>query len=73
MANEKTPRTRSTRTRAAAPKVRTADVHAVNLEGEIRRRAYELFEQRGCAPGHEHDDWFVAEREVLAHATPHNA
>lgn len=38
----------------------------INVEEEIRRRAYELYEQRGCMPGHEHDDWFVAEREVLA-------
>ncbi|HXY51532.1 MAG TPA: DUF2934 domain-containing protein [Terriglobales bacterium] len=38
----------------------------INLEEEIRRRAYELYEARGCAPGHETDDWFVAEREVLA-------
>ena len=38
----------------------------INVEEEIRRRAYELYEQRGCTPGHEHEDWFVAEREVLA-------
>jgi hypothetical protein len=38
----------------------------VDLEAEIRRRAYELYEQRGCVPGHEDDDWLVAEREVLA-------
>jgi hypothetical protein len=37
-----------------------------DMEGEIRRRAYELYEQRGCTPGHEDDDWLVAEREVLA-------
>ena len=38
----------------------------INVEEEIRRRAYELYEQRGGAPGHERDDWFLAEREVLA-------
>ena len=38
----------------------------INLEEEIRRRAYELYEARGCGPGHETDDWFVAEREVMA-------
>jgi len=37
-----------------------------NLEAEIRRRAYELYEQRGFVEGHEHEDWVVAEREVLA-------
>jgi hypothetical protein len=36
------------------------------LEVEIRRRAYELYEQRGYTPGHENEDWLVAEREVLA-------
>jgi Protein of unknown function (DUF2934) len=37
-----------------------------DLESEIRLRAYELYEQRGCTPGQEADDWFAAEREVLA-------
>ncbi|HVO80792.1 MAG TPA: DUF2934 domain-containing protein [Terriglobales bacterium] len=37
-----------------------------DLEGEIRRRAYELYELRGCAPGRDHEDWLVAEREVMA-------
>jgi hypothetical protein len=38
----------------------------INLEEEIRRRAYELSEQRGFTPGHENDDWFAAEHEVLS-------
>jgi len=37
----------------------------INLEEEIRRRAYQLYEERGCTPGHANDDWLVAEREVL--------
>jgi len=37
----------------------------INLEDEIRRRAYELYEQRGYLPGNEQDDWFAAEREIL--------
>ncbi len=36
----------------------------INLEDEIRRRAYELYQQRGSAPGNEADDWLAAEREV---------
>lgn len=36
----------------------------VNLEDEIRRRAYELYVQRGSAPGSEANDWLTAEREV---------
>ncbi len=39
---------------------------STDLEVEIRRRAYELYEQRGYTPGHENEDWLVAEQEVLA-------
>jgi Protein of unknown function (DUF2934) len=31
---------------------------------EIARRAYELYEQRGGADGHDIDDWLLAEREL---------
>jgi hypothetical protein len=41
-------------------------VTAVDLESEIRLRAYELYQQRGCVAGHEADDWFAAEHEVMA-------
>ena len=41
----------------------------INLEEEIRRRAYQLYEERGCTPGRENDDWFVAEREILTRYT----
>jgi len=37
----------------------------INLDDEIRRRAYELAEQRGFSGGHETEDWLSAEREVL--------
>ena len=36
------------------------------LEEEIRRRAYELYEQRGCTPGSESEDWLRAEQEIVA-------
>ncbi len=36
----------------------------INLEDEIRRRAYEIYEHRGSAPGSEAEDWLTAEREV---------
>ena len=36
----------------------------INLEDEIRRRAYELYQQRGSASGSEAEDWLAAEREV---------
>lgn len=32
---------------------------------EIAKRAYELYEQRGCRPGHEREDWIRAESELL--------
>jgi hypothetical protein len=31
---------------------------------EIRRRAYEIYLERGEEPGHELDDWFQAKREL---------
>ena len=31
---------------------------------EISRRAYELYEHRGRAHGHDYQDWFLAEREL---------
>ena len=42
------------------------NVVPINLEEEIRRRAYEISEERGFAPGNEHEDWLRAEREVRA-------
>jgi hypothetical protein len=39
---------------------------ATNAEDEIRRRAYELFEERGRISGYEHEDWLTAEREITA-------
>jgi hypothetical protein len=37
----------------------------INLEDEIRRRAYELSEKRGFQSGYEDEDWLNAEREVM--------
>lgn len=34
------------------------------LQEQIRRRAYELYEQRGSNDGHEVSDWLQAESEV---------
>ena len=47
----------------------------VNLEEEIRRRAYELYLQRAAAAGNgsgdENQDWLIAEREIRSrHASP---
>ena len=35
------------------------------LGARIARRAYELYERRGGAHGHDVDDWIEAERQVL--------
>jgi len=40
----------------------------VDLEEQIRRRAYEIYLERGGAPGDEHQDWLAAEREVRIQA-----
>jgi hypothetical protein len=39
-----------------------------NLEEEVRRRAYELYERRGREDGHDLDDWLRAEAEITGTA-----
>ncbi|HYL12001.1 MAG TPA: DUF2934 domain-containing protein [Terriglobales bacterium] len=39
-----------------------------NLEQEIRRRAYALYEERGREDGHDIEDWLRAEAEIGAAA-----
>jgi hypothetical protein len=36
-------------------------------EQEIRRRAYELYLERGEEPGRDLEDWLQAERELASH------
>jgi hypothetical protein len=31
---------------------------------EVARRAYSLYEARGCADGHDVEDWVLAERQL---------
>jgi Protein of unknown function (DUF2934) len=35
-----------------------------NREEEIRRRAYELYDERGREDGHDVEDWLRAEAEI---------
>ena len=35
-----------------------------NSEQQIRLRAYELYEARGCCDGHDLEDWLEAEAEI---------
>ena len=45
----------------------------MSLESKIRIRAYELYVERGCTPGHENEDWLLAEREVKNTSAQHIA
>ena len=42
-----------------------AEIDPQQVEEVIRRRAYELYEARGCEHGHDFDDWLHAEEEVI--------
>jgi len=77
MARAKSPRNGNTRNKqvATAPRVNPApqvkkNSSPLDLEAEIRRRAYELYEQRGRTPGYENEDWLVAESEIRARYNP---
>jgi hypothetical protein len=48
-----------------AASIRTGK-NVVDLDEEIRRRAYELFEERGCQHGNADGDWYKAYPEVCA-------
>jgi len=39
-----------------------------NIEEQIRRRAYELYEARGREHGHDWEDWFRAESAIKGKA-----
>jgi len=41
-----------------------ADNGRMDMQGQIRLRAYELYEERGRRDGHQMEDWIQAEREV---------
>jgi hypothetical protein len=54
---------RTTATRRQTPALAVMK-SAPELQEQIRRRAYELYEQRGRDDGHELDDWLQAESEL---------
>ena len=49
----------------ATAKAKESPIEALPLEERIRRRAYELYVERGNQSGSELDDWTQAEEEVL--------
>jgi Protein of unknown function (DUF2934) len=42
----------------------TSEPHDLELEHQIRLRAYELYAERGREDGHEQEDWVRAEAEI---------
>jgi len=71
---EKPNRNVSKQPQASSTQAETGEVAVGNSarDEEIRRRAYEIYLERGEQPGLELDDWLQAERElereVLSHA-----
>jgi hypothetical protein len=37
----------------------------IDLEEEVRRHAYQIYEQRGATPGSDVEDWLQAEAEIV--------
>jgi len=48
----------------ATARVKEPPIETLPLEERIRRRAYELYVQRGNESGSELDDWLHAEEEI---------
>jgi hypothetical protein len=46
------------------PQTGTKPIAADDRAGDIARRAYERYQQRGGEHGHDKEDWYEAEREV---------
>jgi len=42
------------------------DLQEIDLQEQVRRRAFEIYEQRGREDGHNVEDWLQAEAEVLS-------
>jgi len=50
--------------RTQKPTANIAIESHANLEEQIRRRAHELYEERGREDGHDMEDWLRAEAEI---------
>ena len=59
-------RKRISEIQATSTQTKTGEVSVVSSarDEEIRRRAYEIYRERGEQPGRELDDWLQAEREL---------
>jgi|SRR5208283_4104507 len=73
----KTPMKTATPRKTRKPEIVKAESRSnlvpINLEDEIRRLAYLLSERRGFEPGHEAEDWVIAEREIRERYHQHSA
>ncbi len=53
----------------ALPKEKVANVTQISdkagLENQIRERAYQIYDARGCEPGKDQQDWLQAEHEIV--------
>lgn len=49
---------------AGSPLPPPAGSPPIDREQQIREAAYFLYEARGCAPGHELEDWLAAEAVI---------
>jgi hypothetical protein len=45
------------------------ETRAAESQEQVRRRAFELYEQRGREDGHDLDDWLQAESELVQQPT----
>jgi hypothetical protein len=57
--------------RIQAEETAEASVRNAPRDGDIRRRAYEIYLERGAEPGREMEDWLQAEREAERGALGH--
>jgi hypothetical protein len=64
--SSKPKRNESTAPQETSTQAESVEASAGNLarEEEIRRRAYEIYLERGEQQGHDLDDWLQAEREL---------
>ena len=52
----------------APARAKETSIEVIPLKERVRRRAYELYVERGNQSGTEIDDWLQAEEEILAAA-----
>jgi DUF2934 family protein len=50
---------------STSPTETEATEFLLDLQEQIRRRAFELYELRGREDGHDQDDWLQAESELV--------